>query len=552
MNIFIKTAIILTFIGISNLTIGQTHNITSTKGVDPRQFVTIKEINRQTNEHLSLYRNDTIRLLKVDANSLVKVEFDQSAMAENFDYYGNVSVIAKINDEAIKVSPYSKVGEKQGKIGVKSESLNEISSHILSLYDQIQTFKGYLDNFWFDQYYDENNKSKIITTDYDYCLAYFDSQNKNDTVVYKSLSPDIQNLISNYSEYNAYLLLFVNGESTVTNEYIVNQLTTLKTNDTNFQRSLQMAESKSQIQEYKDLLSRLDLVKSYLNYFQHGDPELKELYLKLLKHDELSLDDFIIKLSYSSEKLHVLDSLHIKDFSSIKFILDESLRYITPSFNTYTVKLDQAFVTMNLIDYSITDSSNIYANKKIKEEELVKRVGELLYQKLFDGNIDLREARASEGDLLKVSLLWYENEDSSLPKELELASYQIKDVGWRLKVSDSFFLIDRISDPDDTENLSPSKFKGAPGASLLFSYGNNGHKNNLLKRLEPSLGINISYVDFYTNKDLEVGVGAVLGILRNNILLTIGYNLHAESNGGYMGLGFSFANISSQIKKNNK
>ena len=54
--------------------------------------------------------------------------------------------------------------------------------------------------------------------------------------------------------------------------------------------------------------------------------------------------------------------------------------------------------------------------------------------------------------------------------------------------------------------------KGTPGVSLLLTYRRDGSDTNKLANfLEPSIGANVSYLDFSTDDDVEVGAGLVLG-----------------------------------------
>ena len=91
----------------------------NSKGIDPRQFVKIYELNRQTNNSQIIYSNYSIKVNTLDINSLITIQFDKDSMRNNPYYYGNVSLRAEIDQELIKVSPYSEVGEKQSEVGVK-------------------------------------------------------------------------------------------------------------------------------------------------------------------------------------------------------------------------------------------------------------------------------------------------------------------------------------------------------------------------------------------------------------------------------------------------
>jgi len=86
----------------------------------------------------------------------------------------------------------------------------------------------------------------------------------------------------------------------------------------------------------------------------------------------------------------------------------------------------------------------------------------------------------------------------------------------------------------------------------IFNSGNVNNlyipKNRFFTKFEPSLGINISYLDFDTEKDIEIGAGTSIGLFNNLIQFTVGYNLNVERNNIYWGIGFSFINIAEKIK----
>jgi hypothetical protein len=173
--------------------------------------------------------------------------------------------------------------------------------------------------------------------------------------------------------------------------------------------------------------------------------------------------------------------------------------------------------------------------------------------------IDLDAANATENERLNISLIWYGvsvNSDSLLatearPIQLPLGTYALRHTGWEHGVHDSFFLVKRINEPDIADNLSPSNFKGSAGVSFLWSYATTGIDRTIsvgaLNSIEPSLGLNISYLDFDTSKDLELGVGVVIGLFRNLFFVTYGRNLNVKVDPRYFSIGFSFTDLSAKI-----
>lgn len=528
--------------------VGQENNI------DPRQFVRITELNRQTNKENDIYNNLKTKYLYVDENSLIKIQFNLDSMSKKTNYYGNVSIVAKINSESIKVSPYSKVGEKQGKIGVKTASPIDISSHLISLYKQMIDLKMIIKKIEYQIENDPINSlgnSNNQNSDYSFATEYFKNI-QEDSSTFNNLPERIKLIIDYYSIFSPVFFNFYQNNSKFKNSKIYDEF--LKINDDRKKKTdiFKSQNKKRTIDNYKILKRNLDKARDYIVHFQNGDKDLLDIYLRLMKQDKLFIDNFVNELTLSQKKLNLFDSLDISDkYDNNKSTYEDAVILISSPVTYYIDKFYLRMKSIGLEDLFDTESSlslNNKNNSQQLEDKLANEVGQVIYQKLVIGNIDLREARAKVGQILTISILWYQNNDSTnAPLELNLASFKIKEIGWRLKVSDSFFLINRYSKPEG-ENISPSSFKGAPGVSLLFSYGSNNNDDCIFGMLEPSLGINVSYIDFYTNKDLEVGVGGVLGIFNNQVFFTVGYNLHSESQGGYYGLGFSFANIASQIK----
>jgi hypothetical protein len=80
-------------------------------------------------------------------------------------------------------------------------------------------------------------------------------------------------------------------------------------------------------------------------------------------------------------------------------------------------------------------------------------------------------------------------------------------------------------------------------------------KNKIGNFLQPSIGLNVSYLDFSTDKDVEIGTGLQIGLFRNKIFFGYGVNLHMISPQNqaptYIYLGFSFAKLQDLFKSAN-
>ncbi|MBL0741360.1 hypothetical protein [Chryseolinea lacunae] len=194
-------------------------------------------------------------------------------------------------------------------------------------------------------------------------------------------------------------------------------------------------------------------------------------------------------------------------------------------------------------------------------EFLARTASRYIFAKLEPAVIDLRKEDAKEGDILRIYVARYGSEpneedlynsrqnrsDSLRKKEVLIAAYDIKELGFRMKIADSFLLINRLHVDKDDSDVSPSKYKGAPGVSLMWAYGSDNGKRKFLKWWEPSFGINVSYIDFSESRDVEIGVAGVLGLFRNKIFVVAGKNLNVDKDSSYIGLGFSFTNLAGKF-----
>jgi hypothetical protein len=220
---------------------------------------------------------------------------------------------------------------------------------------------------------------------------------------------------------------------------------------------------------------------------------------------------------------------------------------------------------------------------KLVRNELAEKAGREIFRDLIMGTIDIGRSDIRNGDLLEISVVWDSKNNANdfnnsnldaknlvQKNRLPLAKFLIKKTGWHLDVSESALLIHRIDEEKLRSGypLSPSNFKPTAGASLLWSYYNPYRTERLKKTgkykgqykeygflkflhwLEPSFGINVSYLDFRTDRDFEFGAGPVMGLFQNRIFLTTGYNFSVNGESPfYMGIGFSFSNIYKRINK---
>jgi hypothetical protein len=205
-------------------------------------------------------------------------------------------------------------------------------------------------------------------------------------------------------------------------------------------------------------------------------------------------------------------------------------------------------------------------------EDVLKKLsiiaGDYLYSLLTFATIDLARNDVKEGDLLYLNVQWKNYKDQVVDslrvkddEKMDIGTFQIRKTGWSTEVSESFYLIERINEPNKAvdDRVSPSNFKGAGGVSLMrtFNYCEPNAKGfKFLNWLQPSVGLNLSYVDFYTTKDLELGLAFQMGFFKNSIFLGYGVNLNGirggEKNATYFMLGLSFINLATKFKSETK
>jgi hypothetical protein len=214
--------------------------------------------------------------------------------------------------------------------------------------------------------------------------------------------------------------------------------------------------------------------------------------------------------------------------------------------------------------------NTIRKNYEMLSNMLCEEAGKIIYKKLVYASIDLSKSGAKAGEVLHIYVTWKITKltGSAVPPRLTIGKYYIRETGWKVEVSDIFSLVERIGEnKDNSGTVSPSNFKGAGGAVLMLTYfgedrglkiTNRGDtykihkKNRLLNALQPSIGINISYLDFSTKKDVEIGTALQVGLFRNKIFFGYGLNLHMirsqDISPRYIFLGLSFAKLEDLFK----
>ncbi len=287
------------------------------------------------------------------------------------------------------------------------------------------------------------------------------------------------------------------------------------------------------------------IFKSYIDWADSLNSGTKKIFLSSLGIDNTLYDKTI------RPNLLALDSLLEKDINSI-----DSLNQKVFESTSYLIQLIKEKTDKDNEQQKLAQRENVE-----KETELIKahskQIAEALFSELHFATIDLAKVNAKPGDKLYIKLIRKGSQIKDSNKNgtntnnglmYDIVTLYIRKTGWYGKISDSFLFINRIDQgglANDTD-ASNSRFKASPGASFYLQYG--ARKKGYA--LNPSFGINVSFLDFSQERDLELGVGVVLGLFDNTLSATFGYNLHIEgsNNPWYFGFGFSFINGRDQIK----
>ena len=205
-------------------------------------------------------------------------------------------------------------------------------------------------------------------------------------------------------------------------------------------------------------------------------------------------------------------------------------------------------------------------NKKIKKgntpeflkawsEYLAKKAARVIYKKLDPAKIDLStNSLAKDGAILELFVLV--NHANEKPKEYLISSFVLKDMGWNIDIVESVLWTHRFQNRFlATENQT--KFKPNAGASLIWTYNGRWdmvnkagedqpvlNNSRLWTFLAPSLGVNVSFLNFTNETNFEIGAGPIIGLFDKLLFFKAGYNFSVGGEAPYyFGVGFSFTNI---------
>jgi len=589
--------------------------------IDPRQYVTVLYNRYRTREKLDTIWNweqrknvPNQKYNSLDDAGQVKIIFDKLGLIGNTDFFGNVTLEAEISGSKgtrpVEVNPYSEIGVARKAIGIKSDPPYDVSSKLLSLLAElsgVDTIRTDLENNNYS--FRIRNTTARLKEVLPQIIQDCNRPNADiDSIKNRAVSA-FQDFTGSNFLYSYYSL----EDSSMARLKLTNNKIEIRKILSDLQSSSILSKAATNrdyfIITYKKAASyieeELPLILEYLSSFEKGGQEGLKAFLSLTSLTLIKYNDIkntLIRDEDTLATLHlpgqednpaITDSLLLrykdpidKAINSlyylsrlqgsaieriiINFVADSSSKVNNDIFDSF--KNNYGKPTSNLNRKAIKDVINAY--KKELSVLVAQKAGEQIYKKLITASIDLGKSGAVEGETLCLYLTWILDGSDSLQNSprLEIGKYQIIRSGWGLEIADMFSLVNRTH-PDrtiDPAHESPSVFKGAGGAVLMWTYskedkglnikkdGNDFYtrrKNVLMNFLQPSIGINVSYLDFNTSKDVEIGTGLQIGLFHNKIYFGYGANLNLLSPKDapfYFFLGFSFAKLSDLFKDSNR
>ena len=521
----------------------------------------------------------------VDIGSKIKIQFLKDQISKNTEFKGNISIEAEIvgeknNFRKIEVSPYSEIGIEKKRIGLTSRPANELAGIFISLLIDSKELMKRIKPVQIQSDIEEIEwETEILYEELSYYHDNLDQatqarqelENSPDSTIYDTNSDDIEDLLTFFS---LDLILMDKIYIIDIKKDLDAQINSLNNHIKNIKEKINQLESTTHTEKLpskKTIQADLRLILDYIEYIQQGGEQAEDAFLSLIELNHIKLASIKNSLLYEFDELDKLEpSQDSSGRRSYKTILSESCKTIYVELQKLS-NIDGGIIEKelkklsdisrhNLNTTTYTDSYNYYL--KFYKQNLIpivaKRASAIIFQELHYGTIDLYKAGAKSGEVLYLYAKLYDSDrkgSGGEAKVLEIGRYELKETRWKAKTSDSFLLVDRINESSVTStNVSPSNFKGAGGATFNITWLNNGKTGNIFNTIQPSFGINASYIDFSTDQAFEVGCSFVLGLFNNKFYVGHGVNLHllkeSERLPQFWSLGISFANLGGSSKKN--
>jgi ribosomal protein S20 len=329
------------------------------------------------------------------------------------------------------------------------------------------------------------------------------------------------------------------------------------------QNDRSIKKEKSRNDDYTRYKYKIQACRMFMEYFNASGSESKEAFLSISQLTKTEFESLFepfkkLVLGMPKENLEIIRNdatkrnLLINSMSELKNYLQ-------------TLRLGAVVVEQMIPKKSenqenrLQDLLNDSDQYSYIQNEIAQQAGQQLFNRMLYATIDLNDIVVEkEGEILEVKVMWY-NIDPNTPNaeegiELSTAKFLIKKTGWHREPSESVLLIQRLNEDLVTVDVSPSNFKPTAGASLLWTYHNDyrgtTRPGRFLRWLEPSFGLNVSWLDFDSRETFEVGAGPIIGFWGNRLFFTGGYNFNvAGQSPFYIGIGFSFKNVVQKIKE---
>ncbi len=335
----------------------------------------------------------------------------------------------------------------------------------------------------------------------------------------------------------------------------------------------------------KDFILSNEFSKDYVTGLKNG----KDFFRSMTSFDKIGI--YLTETDMYSQGFYKGYMLKNNDESSF-----EGDNYLGNNINRSDFDIDSKLIKSNPNDY-----------QRLKDI-IAEKAGELLYQDLIYGTIDLDLADARPGDQLYLKMLWNKRPNVEIKSDdskksnlisdiikanddanrdgvaLYVAIFDIENRGWSFTQSDAPVLVKRINESLLPANypLIPNNFKLTGGVNLMWRLKNDHRFEKKIKTLdgtnlpkfnkygqmeynklgyaiqktakwlEPSFGFNLSYLDFsINNPNFEIGIGPCIGLFNNLFNITYGYNLMENSarQPYYWAVGFSFINLGAKIQE---
>lgn len=577
--------------------------------IDPRQYVIVQyrktpakgKVDTIWNwENRKNVPNQKFHFIDVDGE--IKIDFNRQEIVANTNFEGTVSLEAEISGlngtRKIEVNPYSEIGVQRIPIGIKAEPASEIAKKTLNMIRELEWAEYYYNLLYaYSEFTQENiNKNAEIRA----------MARQLDSFITDSATPlsnartkvaELKRMIKSEAE-NVYFDDSIYGpawDASLSAARSKDRLQSMADDIYSAYNAAYKTQRKGFVDDYTEAFNfareELGIIISYLSSFDDSGEDALKAFLSVINKDYINYEVLKTKLAGYKDEINGIKLSRNIDSTAI-ILSDNSallgdVLWTLSSFSKFKgSELENILRSLagNRISYQKQYTSEqrdsvdtkvffelINENIEFLSDTLSKAAGKIIFRRLVYATIDLGKSGAKTGEVLNVYLTWIlDSKRDSLGNSprLPIGKYYLRETGWKVDVADMFALVKRIDeDKVDPTKVSPSNFKGSGGAVLMWTYSKwdrginikpdgNDHKvsrkNRFMNFFEPSFGLNVSYLDFSTEKDVEIGTGLQLGLFKNKIFFGYGVNLHMLSpknqSPTYFYLGFSFARLSDLFK----